>query len=220
MEVAVEVAAYEPEEDETVTATVIKKALKELIDDLKSSTGESARKEMENLKGHENAIATIEQRIKETKATLKAKTDELELKLRLKRVGGDELKAESRELMRQVDDQLAKLGSARKDDKKKIAALNKDKTALEARLSKIDALLAVIGGQLTDVEARRLILKKLYDLAANELNRYLNAEKRSLIAGVEKLWDKYAVSSRELERERAETLKILDGFLKGLGYLE
>jgi type I restriction enzyme M protein len=50
------------------------------------------------------------------------------------------------------------------------------------------------------------------------LNRYLNAEKRSLIAGVEKLWDKYAVSSRELEKERSETLKTLNGFLEALGY--
>ena len=36
---------------------------------------------------------------------------------------------------------------------------------------------------------------------------------------VEKLWDKYAVSSRELESERTQTLQTLDGFLKGLGYL-
>ena len=106
-----------------------------------------------------------------------------------------------------------------KDDKKKITALNKDKAALEARLAKTDALLAAIGGQLTEEEARRLILKKLYDLASNELNRYLNAEKRGLIAAVENLWDKYAVSSRELERERAETLKKLNGFLEDLGYL-
>ena len=39
VETAQEVAAYEPEEDETVTAAVIKKALKDLIDDLKGSTG-------------------------------------------------------------------------------------------------------------------------------------------------------------------------------------
>ena len=64
-----------------------------------------------------------------------------------------------------------------------------------------------------------MILKKLYDLAAGELNRYLNAEKRGLVAAVENLWDKYAVSSRELEEQHTETLKILDGFLKGLGYL-
>ncbi len=40
VETAQEVAAYEPEEDETVTATVIKKVLKDLIDDLKGSTGD------------------------------------------------------------------------------------------------------------------------------------------------------------------------------------
>jgi hypothetical protein len=49
---------------------------------------------------------------------------------------------------------------------------------------------------------------------------YLNAEKRRLIAMVENLWDKYAVSSRELESQRAETLKNLEGFLQSLGYLE
>jgi len=35
---------------------------------------------------------------------------------------------------------------------------------------------------------------------------------------VENLWDKYAVSLRELEKERGETLKTLDGFFEGLGY--
>jgi type I restriction enzyme M protein len=50
-------------------------------------------------------------------------------------------------------------------------------------------------------------------------DRYLNAEKRGLIAAAENLRGKYAVSSRELEHERDETLKTLDGFLKGLGYL-
>ena len=119
-----------------------------------------------------------------------------------------------------MDAQLANLDSANKEDKKKIAALNKDKAALEARLAKTDAILAAIGGQLTEEDARRLILKKLYDLASSELNRYLNAEKRALIAGVENLWDKYAVSSRQLEQERAETLKTLDEYMKKLGYLE
>ncbi len=114
---------------------------------------------------------------------------------------------------------MAHLDNANKDDKKKITALNKDKATLEERLAKTDSILAVIGGQLTEEDARRMILKKLYDLANTELNRYLNAEKRGLIQVVEKLWDKYAVSSRELEVEQIETLKIRDGFLKGLGYL-
>ena len=92
--------------------------------------------------------------------------------------------------------------------------------AIEARLAKTDGILVAIGGQLSEEEARRLILKKLYDFAHNELNRYLNAEKRGLIGVVENLWDKYAVSSRELECLRTETLKTLDGFLNVLGYLE
>ena len=71
----------------------------------------------------------------------------------------------------------------------------------------------------TEEEARQLILKKLYDLVNSELNRYLNAEKRVLITAVENLWDKYAVSSRQLEGTRGETLETLDGFLRGLGYL-
>ena len=45
VEIKTEVAAYEPEEDEKVTAAVIKKALKELIDDLGGSFGESATRQ-------------------------------------------------------------------------------------------------------------------------------------------------------------------------------
>lgn len=219
VETAQEVAAYEPEDDETVTASVIKKVLKELIEDLKGSTGKSARKELKNLQAQEKAIVAIENRIKDSKAALKIKTDELALEIQLKRLGGDDYKAESQEMIRQVDAQLANLDPAKKDDKKKINALNKDKDVLEARIDKTDAILNAIGGQLTEAEARQLILKKLYDLVQQELTRYLNAEKRGLIQVVENLWDKYAVSIRQLESERTQTLKTLDGFLKGLGYL-
>ncbi|KAF5416835.1 MAG: hypothetical protein C5S49_04255 [Candidatus Methanogaster sp.] len=138
--------------------------------------------------------------------------------MQLKRLGGDDFKAESQERIRQVDAQLANLDPGDKADKKKITALNKDKAILEARLARTGSVLAVIGDSLTEEESRRLILKKLYGIANQELNRYLNAEKRGLVHVMENLWDKYAVSSRELESERTETLKELDGFLKGLGY--
>ena len=219
VETAQEVAAYEADEGEKVSAAVLKKALKALIDDLKGSTGDSARTELANLQVQDRAIKTIEKRIKDSKATLKTKTDELELKLQLKRLGGDDFKAESQKLIRQVDAQLANLDPGNKSDKKKITALYKDKAVLEARLARTDGILAAIGDQLSEEESRRLILKKLYDIAHQELNRYLNSEKRGLVQVVENLWDKYAVSSRELESERSETLKEMDGFLKGLGYL-
>ena len=219
VETAQEVAAYEADEGEKVSAAVLKKALKALIDDLKGSTGDSARTELANLQVQDRAIKTIEKRIKDSKATLKTKTDELELKLQLKRLGGDDFKAESQKLIRQVDAQLANLDPGNKSDKKKITALYKDKAVLEARLARTDGILAAIGDQLSEEESRRLILKKLYDIAHQELNRYLNSEKRGLVQVVENLWDKYAVSSSELESERSETLKEMDGFLKGLGYL-
>jgi type I restriction enzyme M protein len=219
VETAQEVAAYEPEEEETVTAAVIKKALKELIDDLADSPSESAKKEMKSLQAQEQAVTALENRIKECKTDLKTLTDELDHKLQLKRLGGDEFKAESQQLLQQADAQLAGLNEANKDDKKKITALQKDKAALHARIAKTDALVAGIGGKLTEAEAKTLILKKLHDVANDELNRYLNAEKRQLIQVVENLWDKYAVSSRVLEFKQTNTRATLDGFLSRLGYL-
>jgi type I restriction enzyme M protein len=219
VETAQEVAAYEPDEDETVTAAVIKKALNELIDDLKDSKGESALKELKALQEQEKTISSLERSMKEAKAKARTLADELEHKLQLKRLGGGEFKAESQQLLSQVHTRLAAIDKSKKEDKKKIAALQKDRTTLEARMATTDALIAGIGGQLTEPEAKTLILKKLYDLANQELNRYLSAEKRRFIQAVENFWDKYAVSSRTLESKRAETLKSLGSFITELGYL-
>ena len=220
VEAAQEAAAYEPEEDESVTAAVMKKALKELIDDLAGSTGESAQKELKILKDHQKALTDLEKSIKESKASLQLLIDELELKLQLKRLGSEDFKSESQKLLQQVQSQIASLDPAKKEEKKQITALKKDQAALEARLAKTDALFTAIGGQLTEEEAKALILKKLHDVATQELNRYLNAAKRHLIQSVENLWEKYAVSSQTLDTERTETLRELDEFLKGLGYLK
>jgi type I restriction enzyme M protein len=220
VEAAQEVAAYEPEEgDDKVTAAVMKKALKSLIDDLKESRSDLAKKEMQQLRDQDKIIKDIEKRIKEAKTAHKEKKEKLEHKLQLKRLGGDGFKAGSLAMIKQADAQITKLDPVNKEDKKKIKAINKDKEILKGRISKTNALLAQIGGQLSEEEARRIILKKLYSIAHVELERYLNAEKRGLIQGIENLWDKYAVSSRELEAERESTLKSLDGFMKGLRYI-
>jgi type I restriction enzyme M protein len=52
-----------------------------------------------------------------------------------------------------------------------------------------------------------------------QLTRYLNAQKRVLIARVENRWDKYAASSQQLEAEREETLAVLNQIIVKLGYL-
>lgn len=89
VETAQEKAAYEPDEDEKVSATVIKKALKALIDDLKDTAGASAKKELDELIKQDAAIKSIEKKIKDAKAALKEKTTELILKLELKRLGAE-----------------------------------------------------------------------------------------------------------------------------------
>lgn len=218
VESAQEVAAYEPEEDETVTATTIKKALKDLIDDLKESAGASAHEELKKLQKEEKAITALEKKIKESKAEIKVLTDELEHKLLLKRLGADEFKADNQLLLEQVDAQVAGLDENDKEGKKKIKALKKDKAALLARIDKTDALLKSIGGQLSETESKSLILTKLFDAASQELARYLSAEQRELLQSLERLWDKYAVSSDALECKKSESLETLSHFLTRLRY--
>jgi type I restriction enzyme M protein len=222
MDWAVEVAAWEPDDedkDKKITAAVIKKALKDAIDDLKNTVGDSASHERDALKAQDKTIKAIEKRIKNAKAEHKQTQQELTDNLELKRVGGDAFKADNQRQIEQINARLAELDPAKKAEKKEINALNKDKTTLNHRIARTDAQLAAIGGQLTEVEARELILKKINDLICHQLTRYLNTEKRALIASVENLWTKYAVSSRTLEAERTETLKTLDSMLAGLGYL-
>lgn len=225
VEAAAESASYEPEDAESeegeakLTAAVIKKYLKALIDDLADARTDSAVKERTNYEDLRDGISAIAARVKAHKAALKQQQDELDLKLRLKRGGGDDAKAEANELIAQATAAMEGLNPAVKDEKKKLTALEKDKAALARRLARIDDLLKAIGGPLTEADAKRLILKKLHDLANKELLRYLNADKRALIAIVENLWDKYAVSSQALEAERENTLATLKGFLTNLGYV-
>lgn len=219
VETAQEVASYEPDEDEKVTAASIKKVLKALMDDFKGVKGDSAARELAIYKVELEAIASLEKQIKDLRDEVKDKQAELDLKLRLKRLGAKEFQAETLQLIAQVTTDMAALNPGDKNDKRKLAALTKDKSVLEARLLRVDDLLEKIGGQLTTEEAKVLILQKLYDWVREQLTRYLNGAKRSLIAVVENLWDKYAVSSQELEVEREETLAELNEFLSKLGYL-
>jgi len=77
---------------------------------------------------------------------------------------------------------------------------------------------AVIGQPITNEEARDLILQKHHDLMQEQLDRYLNREKCTLVALVEKLWDKYAVSRNGLEKDRDDVLTKLNEFLTALNY--
>ncbi|MGI1690126.1 type I restriction-modification system subunit M [Thermoanaerobacter uzonensis] len=71
---------------------------------------------------------------------------------------------------------------------------------------------------LTEEEVKELLLEKFFELIQNQLEKYLNDEKKEIIKIFENLWDKYKVSLSELRNDRDEEVKKLDEFLKRLGY--
>jgi type I restriction enzyme M protein len=102
---------------------------------------------------------------------------------------------------------------------KQVTSLTKDKGIISNKLNKLDALLTEIDGMITTDEAQKLILKKHFDIINNQLQRYLNAEKRALIGAYENLYDKYFVSAESIEKDRNNTMKELNDFLTALNYL-
>lgn len=118
--------------------------------------------------------------------------------------------------------QLAAVLTAKKQLKelsKPYAARLKDEETLRGKLAKLDHLMTEIGGMIAPEEAQKLILKKHFDLINDQLQRYLNAEKRALIAAYENLYNKYAVSAQAIEVQRNDTMSELNDFLSQLNYL-
>ena len=102
------------------------------------------------------------------------------------------------------------------DSEKKIKQMKKNYKLKENELAeKIEQKRT----KFTEEEAKPLILEKLYDILVEELDKYWKAELNKVIGILEKLWDKYVVSAKELLAERERTTAVLDDFLKKLGYV-
>ncbi len=230
---AIEAVEYEAEEGEEITAKQIKVYLKGSIDDLQPSDNSkpelaTAVEEIAALVEQLSAITSLEKQIKEAKEQLKEQQLDLKKKVEFKMYGVDEEKEELTKLhtfnMQKLE--TLKEKSKKATDKKEQKKLEKDIHALETDNKKItenknglDTFLKSIGGVITAEECKTLVLQKHNDLVQGELLKYLNAEKRKLIEGIEKLWDKYAVPSQTMEAERHATLKKLNKFLTQLNYL-
>lgn len=158
-------------------------------------------------------ISKAEARIKDLKKTLKEKEARLEDLVDAKKYGRDGFIAHLNDLiiLREAEKAAAEKEAEKAKIQKRIDEYNGKK-------GKVAELVAAIGQPITHEEARELILQKHHHLMQEQLDRYLNREKRTLVALVEKLWDKYAVSRNDLEKDRDDVLKKLNEFLTALNY--
>ncbi len=226
----------EDEEEETIaeevessekkkTATTVKKYLTDQIKQLKKNPDmDTERREFETTVAE---IKEAEDHIKALKKKFAECSKLLEIKIEMKRYGNDELKAWYNEQLNFVQAELDKLlAQPQPTTKKEITARNKQKkqhqtnlALLGVKLANADILLDSIGGMMSEDECRELILEKHHRLIGNELERYLNAEKRQIIALFDNLWDKYAVSHKAILGDRDATFATLNQFLTELKYV-
>ena len=220
LEDAIEAIEYEPDEDEKVSASSMKKFLKAMIDDLKGNDSPSALTERALYEEQRAAIVGAENKKKSISGEIRGKHFELDMKLRLKRHGADVEIQEANLLLQMIEGQLEELDADVPAQKKRINALGKDKIVLEARIERAGEIMDQIGGKLTNEEAKELILKKLHDIIGAEMLRYTNSEKRMFMLRIEDLHDKYALSYAAIQNDWSNQAEDLNGALKSLGYFE
>jgi type I restriction enzyme M protein len=219
---AQELLEYEAEEEETVNAALMKRELAAALKEWQKGRDVQAKVEQQR---HSDALAAIkgaEDRIRELKRSLKEKQFELELKLVLKRYGPEDESAEARRLLAQAALELAGLEAIAKPDaeqKKKINALKRDRKTLQERIAGLARLADQVGGVIGEAEARSLILRKHHDLVAEQLERYLGAEKQSLVRVVTSWYEKYGISSEMISTTRDDVIESLRGSLTRLRYI-
>jgi len=99
--------------------------------------------------------------------------------------------------------------------KRELTATKKVVKSLRAELSKRvgEARSALSAGQ-----CRRLALDIAKQNLAAQLDRYMTAHRKEVLAAVENWWDKYRVTMREIEAEREVAVSQLTEFVRRLGY--
>lgn len=170
----------------------------------------AAKKELKNLD------ADIDSLIKDFKADLKDTSDYANIKKSVTAYEKELKKSKDKPEILQV---VLEVKKQFKEITKAYNARIKDSGILQAKLDSLDTLLEEIGGMITTEESQKLILKKHFDIINDQLQRYLNAEKRALVNAFENLFDKYYTSAQAIEQKRETTMAELNDFLTQLNYL-
>lgn len=137
----------------------------------------------------------------------------------------DEEDAEPKEpSLKDIKKYLKDLGTAdAKALTKEISKLEKAKNAANKALTKakkeLQEKIDAIRDNLTEEQCRIMVLQILHECFVEELNKYLLAEVMVTVKAVQKLWEKYYTSAKELLAQRKKAEDKLNGFLEKLGYL-
>ncbi len=81
-----------------------------------------------------------------------------------------------------------------------------------------DELITAARAKISSDEARIVILERLELVLMDTYRTYLRADKRAFTAAIENLWNKYAVTAKEIEGDRNSAAYKLQQFLVELGY--
>ena len=102
------------------------------------------------------------------------------------------------------------------------SALEDELKSLKAGIKHVekqnDELVAAARAKISEDEARELILERFERVLTEQFDGYLQQYQRLFIAAIENLWDKYAVTTKEILAERDQAATQLGSFLKELGY--
>ena len=115
------------------------------------------------------------------------------------------------ERMQEIDQQLARH-----------SALDAELKKLKAHIREVekqkDEMIAAARAKISEDEAKRLILERFQRLLTEQFDSYLRQYQRSFTAAVENLWQKYAVTRKQILADRDREATQLNAFLKELGY--
>ena len=81
-----------------------------------------------------------------------------------------------------------------------------------------DDLVTAARAKITEDQAKMLILARFRRVLTEQFDDYLRQYQRGLVAAVDNLWSKYAVTAKRILAERDQEAAQLDEFLKELGY--
>jgi len=99
------------------------------------------------------------------------------------------------------------------------AELTKVKKQLKTQQENFASHLNQAVDGLDEQQAAELLLTILHNDMQAIVERYIAAQRNQVVATFENWWDKYRVTLNEIEHKRDAAAGVLQGFLKGLGYV-